>query len=549
MELLHYIEDLGNLSLNIFWLPLLLWTAMGLLAVLVMKVSEKVHSVFQYHGRIALLFALPAGIIFSGLNHWFNLFVQSSGQIATKFIVIQSPITVGIDNASQTLNWTSPAFISGLLLTILISVSLLFLIRVAKNFIELRNFALSLNTEPLKNFSWITENNILLSEQIEPNITVAFSDRSQVPFTFGSRKPVIVIPNHLKQEYSDKLNMAVRHELMHIKHRDFSINSLMMFVKAVFWFHPLIHKLYNGLKEYREISCDQEVLSDNTISKKFYAQLLFELAAKKPFESTPAVSMAVNSSTLKKRIQLMSSQKRQKSMFKTSFYIMLVSALFMSGIMACTDLQDNGITNSEVESAQRQMTVQKDEMKPLFVLDGEIIRDQATKNKLAGVKTKYIESINVLKGEKAVSEYGSEAKNGVIEFQLLDKELAFSDLKAPPAPGTKAENPSAKEDHFVVVEKMPELKGGMAELQQKVSYPEAARNAGIEGRVIVQFIVNEEGQVENPQIIKGIGGGADEEALRVVKQTEFTPGYQKGQPVRVQYSLPIIFKLSENKSE
>lgn len=549
MELLHSIENLGNLSLNIFWLPLLLWTAMGLLAVLVMKVSEKAHSVFQYHGRIALLCALPAGIVFSVLNHWFNSFVQSSGQIATKFIVIQSPITVGVDNASQTFNWTSPAFISGLLLTILISVSLLLLIRVAKNFIELRNFALSLKKIPLENYPRISENNLLLSDQIESNITIAFSDRSQVPFTFGSRKPVIVIPTHLKQDNSDKLNMAVRHELMHIRHRDFSINSLMMFVKAIFWFHPLIHKLYNGLKEYREISCDQEVLSDNTISKKFYAQLLFELAAKKPFESTPAVSMAVNSSTLKKRIQLMSSQKRQKNMFKTSFYITLVSALFMSGIMACTDLQDNGITNSEVESAQSQMTVQKDEMKPLFVLDGEIIRDQATKNKLASVKTKYIKSINVLKGEKAVSEYGSEAKNGVIEFQLLDKELAFSDLKAPPAPGTKAEDPSAKEDHFVVVEKMPELKGGMAALQQKVSYPEAARNAGIEGRVIVQFIVNEDGQVENPQIIKGIGGGADEEALRVIKQTEFTPGYQRGQPVRVQYSLPIIFKLSENKSE
>ena len=546
MELLNFIEELGNVSLNIFWLPLLLWTAMGLLAILVMKVSEKAHSVFQYHGRIALLCALPAGIMFSALNHWFSSFAQSSGQIATKFIVIQSPITVGAANASQTLNWTSPAFISGLLLAILISISLLFLIKVAKDFIELRNFALSLKKIPLNNFSWISENNILLSEQIEQNITIAFSDRSQVPFTFGSRKPVIVIPDHLKQKNSDKLNMAVRHELMHIKHRDFSINSMMMFVKAVFWFHPLIHKLYNGLKEYREISCDQEVLSDSTISKKFYAQLLFELASKKPFESTPAVSMAVNSSTLKKRIQLMSSQKRQKNMFRTSFYTMLVSALFMSGIMACSDLQDSGITNKDLEQTQRNIATMA-EKSPLFVANGEIVDN--SDNIISRIKPKYIKSIQVWKGQQALERYGEQGKNGVVELQLLDRELALNDLKPSPAPGTKAKDPSAEEDYFVVVEEMPELKGGMAALQQQISYPEAARKAGLEGRVIVQFIVNEEGQVENPQIIKGIGGGADEEALRVVKQTEFTPGYQKGQPVRVQYSLPIIFKLAENKTE
>ena len=100
----------------------------------------------------------------------------------------------------------------------------------------------------------------------------------------------------------------------------------------------------------------------------------------------------------------------------------------------------------------------------------------------------------------------------------------------------------------MVVEKMPELKGGMSGLMSDITYPEEARKAGIEGRVLVQFIVNEDGQVENPQIIKGIGGGADEEALRVVKNAEFVPGQQRGQAVRVQYSLPVIFKLQKDDS-
>lgn len=113
-------------------------------------------------------------------------------------------------------------------------------------------------------------------------------------------------------------------------------------------------------------------------------------------------------------------------------------------------------------------------------------------------------------------------------------------LDLPPAP---EENEEEKEDFFVAVEQMPELKGGLAGLQQCVKYPDMARKAGIEGRVIVQFIVNKEGKVENPRIIRGIGGGADKEALRCVEQSEFTPGMQRGVPVRVQYSLPVVFKL------
>ncbi|MFV1885473.1 MAG: energy transducer TonB, partial [Balneola sp.] len=95
------------------------------------------------------------------------------------------------------------------------------------------------------------------------------------------------------------------------------------------------------------------------------------------------------------------------------------------------------------------------------------------------------------------------------------------------------------------VEEMPKLVGGLASIQSKVKYPEMARKAGIEGRVTLQFIVNEEGRVENPRVIRGIGGGCDEAALEAVKMAEFTPGVQKGEPVRVQYSLPIIFRLTD----
>ncbi|HLR90355.1 MAG TPA: TonB family protein [Balneolaceae bacterium] len=115
-------------------------------------------------------------------------------------------------------------------------------------------------------------------------------------------------------------------------------------------------------------------------------------------------------------------------------------------------------------------------------------------------------------------------------------------LDMPPPPPPPAEE-EPEEDFFVVVEQMPELIGGLGELQSQIRYPEMARRAGIEGRVHIQFIVNERGEVENPVVVRGIGGGADEEALRVVSQAKFTPGMQRGRPVRVQYSLPIFFRL------
>lgn len=115
------------------------------------------------------------------------------------------------------------------------------------------------------------------------------------------------------------------------------------------------------------------------------------------------------------------------------------------------------------------------------------------------------------------------------------------DMPPPPPPAKKEEK---KEDQvFVVVERMPKLIGGLAALQKHIVYPELARKAGIEGRVYVEFVVDEHGRVMSPKVVRGIGGGCDEEALKAVRKAHFTPGMQRGHPVKVRYSLPIVFKL------
>lgn len=131
----------------------------------------------------------------------------------------------------------------------------------------------------------------------------------------------------------------------------------------------------------------------------------------------------------------------------------------------------------------------------------------------------------------------------VIEDEIIDLN-ADLDLDAPldlppPPPPVEDDEPEI----FVVVEQQPELIGGIASLQKGIKYPDIARKAGIEGRVFVQFVVDENGDVLNPVVVRGIGGGCDEEAIKAVKRQKFIPGRQRGRPVKVKYSLPVVFRL------
>ncbi|MEO1022865.1 MAG: energy transducer TonB, partial [Bacteroidota bacterium] len=134
----------------------------------------------------------------------------------------------------------------------------------------------------------------------------------------------------------------------------------------------------------------------------------------------------------------------------------------------------------------------------------------------------------------------------IIEDEILDLDAELDldgPLDLPPPPPPSDDEP--EEEVFVVVEQMPELKGGIRGLQKKVVYPEMARRAGIEGRVILQFVVDERGEVVNPRVVRSIGGGCDEAALEALKKYgKFKPGMQRGRPVKVQFSLPIVFKLA-----
>jgi len=101
---------------------------------------------------------------------------------------------------------------------------------------------------------------------------------------------------------------------------------------------------------------------------------------------------------------------------------------------------------------------------------------------------------------------------------------------------------------FTVVESMPGYPGGDAQrmkfLQENIKYPQMARESGIQGTVYVTFVVEHDGSVTDVRVLRGIGGGCDEEAIRVIKlMPKWNAGKQRGKPVRVQFNMPIKFTL------
>jgi len=139
----------------------------------------------------------------------------------------------------------------------------------------------------------------------------------------------------------------------------------------------------------------------------------------------------------------------------------------------------------------------------------------------------------------------------VIELEIEDLEIDDDtkiEVVVPIAIDELPEEEVVEEEIFTIVEKMPEYPGGIEKLftylSENMDYPDMAKDAKIQGKVYITFVVDKDGSIAGVKVLRGIGGGCDEEAIRVVKSMpKWNPGKQRGRPVRVQYNLPINFVL------
>ena len=133
-------------------------------------------------------------------------------------------------------------------------------------------------------------------------------------------------------------------------------------------------------------------------------------------------------------------------------------------------------------------------------------------------------------------------------FHALRKQQRNATTVKPDAVEVPIDKPATTDETFAVVEQMPEFPGGMKELmtylKDNIKYPKAAQDKKVQGRVIVQFVVEKDGTPTEFKVMRSVDPDLDNEALRVLgEMPKWKPGMQKGQAVRVKYTVPVSFKL------
>lgn len=580
-SLYESLQILGLQSTDAFWFPIGIWTLVALVAFAFLKMLRYLNPIYQYHLRAATLVAVPFGLLVTYLIQFISERFTDSGAFEGAIFVVESSMAMGVTPtpaASFSPNWTEPNFLIGLFTSVVILVSALMLFRLTWSYFSLRNLYHSLSKIPLGEVPGT--NSLGLT-----GVKVAYHDNPLVPFTFGWKQPIIVLPNSIKDD-QEKIRMAIQHELVHIKRGDYLLQLILSVIESLFWFHPLVHLGSREIETYREISCDQEVLNVSGVSLKKYASMLYELVPLNRGYGNFSVSMAVQNSTLKKRIETMSYHRIYKTSLKRSLLFLLTMIIAVTVPIACSDLRSpNDLSYEELEQTKLQLEgatleingveatkvagMGSSGLAAFFIntddygifkisptaFDGGIQSGEITGNEINF-------SINEMQGSiKSQSEILTNIDKALvwiehspIKFEGKSNGITAADVSISEwtkSSGKVRLNTSIDVDkgdnYFVVVEEMPKLIGGLKGIQSKVVYPEMAKRAGIEGRVTLQFIVNENGDVENPKVIRGIGGGADEAALEVVSQAKFEPGLQRGKPVRVQFSLPVVFRLTDSE--
>ena len=320
------------------------------------------------------------------------------------------------------------------------------------------------------------------------------------------------------------------HERIHvIQCHSFDV-ILFEVISILCWVNPLVYVLKREIRLLHEYQADAYA-SRMAGSKAYYAALLLS----RKFGVTPE-SILGNSffkqSLLKSRIQMLSKESSHKrALLKYGF----IAPIFL-GMMV---LASASIARSEnlgkIEKYSEDLVFENPA--PRLIADRKEVKVDLTEFR----------------------------KNGTVKNLAEEDDITFEKEKVtqrdipPPPPMEKrpekielqfTEIPFRDEEVFVGVESQPYYPGGEDAmyrfLNTNIRYPSAASRANIQGRVTLQFIVEKDGTVSSPKVLKGIGFGADEEAVRVVSSMpQWTPGMQNGRSVRVYYTIPIMFTLSE----
>ena len=392
------------------------------------------------------------------------------------------------------------------------------------------------------------------------------------------------------------LPTILAHEEAHVRHRHSYDIMVVEFLTALQWFNPVVWFMRQELRILHEYEADADVLSYG-FNESQYIHLLMQKAMG---IQACVLANGIHTPKTKKRILMMLKNKSNRHAWLRALYVVPV-VLVSLAVSAKTLVHYEYETTPEPEMQASKNPESEKKQEPIIVVDGKIIdiplkfkektliEDEEALRALNIKSKEDIESVVVLQSKSAVELYGEKGKNGVIEIKTKKKEASkpsnvseepVSTPMAPEPPKVEADDDPV----FEICEEAPRYKDGEGALMQfiakNIRYPKEATEHGIQGRVIVKFIVNKDGSCSNfkiltntahdtsggpvvtqahkaeldqqqgieteytPEEIRGWSKSLETEAIRVLKLAgKWEPGKQRGKAVRAYFVLPITFRL------
>jgi len=376
--------------------------------------------------------------------------------------------------------------------------------------------------------------------------TAVFTGREQGSFSF------------FRYAFFSNENVApdiVRHEASHISHRHSWDVLFVEVMRVLQWFNPFIYLYKKELQSLHEYQADRDVVATG-VDKRNYMMLILQQCTAVDFSG---IGNNFSLILTKKRIKMITKNEKAKGLWWRLLATLPVLAILL--------IANTKVTAQEKKTVDKPITVEMgrfeifdDDEAPMQLKDTVFYDDDGSY-----VKFETSDGFQPETGEPCkkltVTSYnadGTPCNNFFITETEKRGDTSTYSIETFSISGSLFETlldvATSKEDTvYQIAEEMPKFPGGEQAMikfvAENINYPQEAKDKEIAGRVFVSFVVEKDGSVSNVKVVRGIGGGCDEEAARVIKgMPKWKPGMQKGKPVRVNYMMPVFFKLDGGKS-
>lgn len=360
-----------------------------------------------------------------------------------------------------------------------------------------------------------------VSETID-GITIVRTEEEHIPYSFMNH---IFIP---KGETDSKI---LKHEMSHVRNRHSFDIIFIEFATAFQWFNPFMRLIKKDLQNIHEYTADRDVI-DNGADKTDYMMLILQQCTASGTSARPGASTSIGNnfsfSLTKKRIKMITQKKKTKGLI---FKVLLTVPVFALLLLANCTTNNNNNNNDKSYEVLHTTSIS---------FDGEHPEVGFTDSTLI-----LLSDINATNEE---FNFCNIKDDTVILFEGWPEYWYIERLDSTSYHVTFIPKNDSILDPYKVVEKMPEYPGGtdklLAFISENINYPQSAKEKGIEGKCFIDFVIDIDGSVTDAHLLKGFDEECDAEALRVVNSMpKWKPGKHEGKPVRVQYMIPIAFKL------